>query len=768
MANKTKIILFCLLGLACLEPYGCNRKPGILKALSGDAYNFILISVDTLRADRLGCYGFKNIETPAIDGMARRGIKFELCIAQTPLTLPSHTTLLTGTYPAFHGVRDNGGFLVPQQLKTLAELFKEEGYATGAVVGAYVLDSKWGLNQGFDFYFDRFDISRKTGFSIADVQRPAGEAVSQALVWLKEQKSHPFFLFLHLYDPHTPYEPPSPFRGQYAQDLYLGEIAYTDSELKWLWATLGEEGLLERTIIVFCSDHGESLGEHGEATHGFFAYQEAIHVPLIFVLPFAPFQNRSVPDTVSLVDVAPTLLELAGIPVPPEVQGKSLLPFIDGSHSSGDGYAYAETFYPRFHYGWSEVKTIQNHRYKLILSPGRELYDLTADPEEEHDLAPQESRTALELERALGRFEEQAARGRLRENYQKVDAETLRKLASLGYLGTFGSEANDQTRVLLPSPRAKIGVFNRISEAKELSLRGDLVAAGRIMAEVIGEDPEIVDAYFIMGNICFKQKEYREAVAWLSRALERKPDYDFVVLNMAIAYVELDDPAKAEEVLTNFINSFPADPILYLTLGQIHLSREDYPQAIRSFEECLRLNSRSADAHNFLSRVYIILGDADKSSFHLARARELNSQLRNIAYNSAQIHEMMGESAEAERDYLTEIEHYPDNDNACFNLALLLIQRKDEDRAEEYLRKTVAINPEFSLGYLYLGKLQSERNTDIDQANLFLQKAVSLGLDARHLKLAYYLLAKNYLQAGDQARASRYARMIEELDKKSK
>jgi arylsulfatase A-like enzyme/Tfp pilus assembly protein PilF len=741
---------------------GCQKKADFSRLTAGKAFNFILISVDTLRADRLGCYGFKGIETPVIDEMARRGVRFERCIAQTPLTLPSHTTMLTGTYPFFHGVRDNGGFLVPPDITTLAEVFKENDYRTGAVVGAYVLDSKWGLNQGFDFYYDRFELERKEGFSLADVQRPGEEVISQALDWLGKEKDRNFFLFIHLYDPHTPYEPPSPFKEKYSHDLYLGEIAYTDFQLGRLWKYLEGRGLLKNTIIVFCADHGESLGEHGEGTHGFFVYQAGIHVPLIFVFPFKQLQNVSRSQTALLADVMPTILEMANLPSPSQVQGKSLVPFFCDSGSPPESLAYSETFYPRFHYGWSDLKSIQNSRYKLIVSPQKELYDLKVDPKETVNRASEEPRVVQKLEQEMNSLLKKYSQGQFQTDYRKVDEETKEKLAALGYVGGF-VDTGKAEEMELPSPREKIHIFNEISAAKEASLKGQLKKAQEIMMGVIRQDPEIIDAYFILGNIFFKQKNYPEAIRWFSEALARKPDYDFVVLNMAISYIEMGNLAAAEKLLTDFVSRFQADSILYLTLGDINLKQEDYPGAIKYLEECLRINPNSAKAYNNLARVYLILGDEEKALAHASKALELMPKLKNLHYNLAQIYEARGQVPEAIAAYEAEISQYPDNFSACFNLAFLYRRLGNEAREEEFLLKTTAINPEFPLSYVFLAELYSQKEGRGEEAISLLEKAVSLGLDQKHLKLAYYLLAKTYLRLGNQAQAARYAQKIKSL-----
>ena len=360
--------------------------PTFARLRQGRDFNVIVITLDTTRADRLPSYGCKDLETPTLDAFAARGVRFENCYAQTPLTLPSHTTLMTGTLPLFHGIRDNGGFFVPQELKTMAELFKDKGYETGAFIAAYVLDSKWGLNQGFDTYFDKFDLSKFKRISLGTVQRPANEILDQAVPWLEERKDKKFFAWLHLYDPHSPYEPPPPYDKLYADHPYLGEIAFADSQLARLWQFLESNDLLKKTFIVFAGDHGESLGEHEEQSHGFFVYQAAIHVPLIIVTPFPKLQGVISPEVTGLVDVLPTVCDMAGLPVPAEVQGQSLLPTFFGRRRKNTPLAYSETYYPRFHYGWSDLKTVQDGRYKLILAPVPELYDVVADPGEKKNL----------------------------------------------------------------------------------------------------------------------------------------------------------------------------------------------------------------------------------------------------------------------------------------------------------------------------------------------------------------------------------------------
>jgi hypothetical protein len=274
-----------------------------MRAGSWKGNNVLFVTIDTLRADRLPAYGGKNLETPAIDALAARGVLFERCVTATPLTLPSHTTIFSGTLPVHHGVRDNGAFTVPAELPLLAELFHAREYSTAAFVSAFVLDSRWKLNRGFDVYFDQFDTRQQNLLSIGDIERPAGDTVDAALDWLKRRDpAKPFFLWIHLFDPHAPYSPPPPFSEEYKDRPYLGEIAYVDSELGRLLRSIESDGLGDRTAIVLAGDHGESLGEHGENGHGFFLYEPSLHVPLMLVPPQRGRAARR-RELVSLVDV---------------------------------------------------------------------------------------------------------------------------------------------------------------------------------------------------------------------------------------------------------------------------------------------------------------------------------------------------------------------------------------------------------------------------------------------------------------------------------
>ena len=722
-----------------------------------DTFNCILITVDTLRADRIGCYGFAGVETPCMDLFATRGITFEKCVAPTPLTLPSHTSLLTGAYPTFHGVRDNGGFLVPPEIVTLAELFKQEGYQTAGFVAAYVLDSKWGINQGFDFYFDRFDLSRYKTISLGNVQRRGDEVISEALSWLEKHKHDKFFTWIHLYDPHTPYEPPSPYAEKYPGRPYVGEIAYTDSQLARLWQYLEKNDLVRKTFLVFASDHGESLGEHQESSHGFFIYQEGVHVPLIFVTPFDKIQGLRRSSVVSLVDVMPSLLEMADIPCPPQVQGRSLVPLFFREESNEERFAYSETFYPRFHYGWSELKGIQNERLKLILSPKPELYDLKNDPEEEENLATSHQEELKRLEALAEDFIAETSENAFQLDYRQMDEDTRQKLAALGYIGSFADPSSLQGK-RLASPKDKIGVFNQISKARELGLEGNFDQAISVINEIIKEDPDIIDAYFTLGNLYFKQRKFEKALEAFFEALDRKPDDAFTVINVANSYIQMSNLEEAEKFILSFLPSLPPDSLVNLVLGNIYNSQKKYDLAIEYYNKCLELNPYSASAYNALGEIYIIQDKITEAERYLRKALELNPGLLNVHYNYAQLHEKKGDLCQAVEEYRKELDNIPHNFRASFNLSRVFRMQGREEDELRYLEKTIEINSYFPLSYFYKARILLNRGENLEKAVSLVKKGIDLKPDQKDLPLGYFLLADLYNRLGNQALSQEYAK----------
>jgi arylsulfatase A-like enzyme len=435
--------------------------------------NVLLVTLDTTRADRLAAYGFSGIQTPFLDRLAREGVRFDQTASAAPLTLPAHCSLFTGRLPPQHGVRENGMVLQSSEV-TLAAILKAHGFQTAAITASFVVGSQFGLNQGFDEYLDALDDSGDGGGHRAGraLRRPANDVADRALDWLQAHERSRFFAWLHFYDAHAPYEPPEPYRTRYAADPYLGEIAFVDEQLGRVLRFLDARHLLDRTIVVVIGDHGESLGEHGERTHGLFVYEGVLRVPFIIRAPFTRLGGRHVDEPTRSIDMMPTVLDLLGIG-PPATQGRSLAGLMTGAERDLGLETYSESMYPRDHFGWSDLHATRAGRFKVIVAPRPELYDLAADPHELRNLYPER--------KLLG--DRMAARVRAVADVpgdpeppdvpsssppggsgSGVDSEARARLAALGYVGGSTERAvGNQTG--LPDPKDRIDLYNLITAA---------------------------------------------------------------------------------------------------------------------------------------------------------------------------------------------------------------------------------------------------------------------------------------------------------------
>jgi arylsulfatase A-like enzyme/Tfp pilus assembly protein PilF len=731
-------------------------EPGFGRLTQGRDFNVVLVTLDTVRADALGCYGRRDIRTPTLDALAAQGVRFESCFAQTPLTLTSHVTLMTGTQPLFHGVRDNGAFVVSPKMITMAELFKAKGYATGAFIGAYVLDSQWGLDQGFDVYYDKFDLKKFQRISLESVRRPANEVLDAALPWLEARKGGPFFAWIHLYDAHAPYTPPAPYDRQYAALPYLGEIAFADAQLLRLRRFLESNGLLDRTFIVVAGDHGESLGEHGEATHGFFIYRSTLRVPLIIATPFPQFQGIVSAEAAGLVDVLPTVCRMAGLPVPDEVQGRSLLPAFFGRSDRKPPLIYSETYYPRFHFGWSELKAVQNARYKLILAPEPELYDVAADPGEEHNLVSTEPRVYRDLSAEAETFMRKAGRNAYQLDTSNIDAKARERLSALGYVGSFTDQAKLRGKALA-DPKEKISVYNELAQARDLAKDGKPGVAIDAIRRVITADPDIPDAYFTLGSLLAQDQRPEEAVEAFKQVLERKPDEGFAAFNIVRIYEQMGQLEEAERFAMEYLRKGFEEPQLLLMLGNMKLLRKDYDAAIPYFERTLALDAESADSCDALATAYIAKGDLARAGDYLRKALALDPRLANVHYRIGWIAEKQGRVEDAEAEYLKEIEISPAHFKALYNLARIYGSTGRPDQERQMLEKGLAADPKFPLTYLYLARLDLARNERYAEAIDLAQKGIGLHPEPADLAMGYSLLSELYRRVGDAARSQDYA-----------
>jgi arylsulfatase A-like enzyme len=448
--------------LVSLKSFRPNLIPTKLDSLTptGGRFdlNLLVITLDTTRADAIGAYGGRAV-TPTLDHLASTGVVFEQASTVAPLTLPAHCSLFTALFPPSHRVHENGETLASQSV-TLAERLKARGFHTGAFVSSFVLDHQWGLNQGFDVYRD---LATQPGpIDRESLRRPADRVVDDALGWLHEVGGRRFFGWLHFYDAHAPAQPPPEFASPNGQDPYVGAIGFVDFQLSRVMTFLDERGLLDRTVIVIVGDHGESLGEHGEASHGLFVYESVMRIPLIIRAPSAGMQGRRMVDPVRIVDVTPTVLDLLGQPPAPATDGQTLVPLMNGAVKELKLEAYSESRYGFDRFGWSPLMALRQGRFKLILAPRPELYDLASDPHEMMNLYGQRAGLAATLTRRLQRIGQPADTERA-ANIPAMDSATRARLAALGYVNGFVSRSpRDAER--LADPKDRIELYRRFTE----------------------------------------------------------------------------------------------------------------------------------------------------------------------------------------------------------------------------------------------------------------------------------------------------------------
>jgi tetratricopeptide (TPR) repeat protein len=641
--------------------------------------NVLLVTVDTLRADRVGIYGNSPVSTPAIDKLAKRGTVFMRAFAHAPLTLPSHTSILTGLTPLAHGVHDNIDFVVSPENVTLAERLKAEGYRTAAFVSASPLDSRFGLDQGFDVYDDTFMAPGTPKTSPAE--QKAETTVGKALKWLESAGDGPWLLWIHVYDPHSDYAPPEPYRSRYKANPYDGEVAYTDFALGRLFRTLDEKAMSGRTVIVLTADHGEGLGDHGERTHGFLTYNSTLRVPLVIAAPgLGPARSA---EPVALSDIVPTVLDLLGLPVPAGLQGRSVRAALSGE-SIPPRKIYFECLSPYYEMGWAPIQGYIEGDKKYIDSPLPEVYDLASDLGERKNLASTAGRNGCgpALERLIAELTPEAPV----DSRAKTGAELKEKLESLGYLGSAGGSnksvftADDDPKTLLP-------LFNRIMDAYNLKSQGRHSEAVQELESLIREEKTLDAAYVNLASLYLDSKDRAKALEVLAAGWRRFPSsYDLLTSYVAnlvaaqrwrdvvevvdeapnlpqmehdgevwfcegLAFLKLRDTARAAaaferavaadgEYLAALYNAAAAHLSLFLRTKD----QEQGAEAIPLFLRVIALDPKNAEAHALLGRAYLESGQTDQAITMLETARNIKPDLVSVEYQ-------LGQAFLAKRDY---------------------------------------------------------------------------------------------------------------------
>jgi choline-sulfatase len=534
----------------------------------------ILISVDTLRADRLACYGYKKIHTPHFDSLGDGGTLFSAVDTPVPMTLPAHTSLLTSTYPFAHGVEENGQPVRPGAV-TLAGVLKSHGYQTAAFIGSYVLDAAFGLDQGFDVYDAPFR---------HDLRRNAEAVLRAATEWLSTHSDRTFFVFIHLYDLHQPYP-----------GGYNAQVSYVDEQLGRFQQFLADKGLAQKTLLVLTSDHGESLGEHREDTHGYFIYQSTLRTPLLIHWPATMGLHAArVEEPASLVDVAPTILQSLGIAAPPQFQGRSLL------KPDSDREVYSESLYARDHFGCAPLRSIRVGAYKYILSPKPELYDLSQDPAEQHNLYDRQKSQAHSLQERLQALESRYA-PQQKPAPLNVSPEVLSRIKSLGYLST------SRPRAAMggdgPDPKDRLDEYLRYGRGIMLSSTGYLPAAIHEFQEVVNQDPQNVLAHYYLAVCYHRSRRLDDAAKELDATLALAPDYWRAEELLGSIWLEKKDYPRAHDQFTHLLKTVPDDYGAHYNLGILAMQNGKQEEARRELCAATHADPDSTQARQALEKL---------------------------------------------------------------------------------------------------------------------------------------------------------------------
>ena len=622
-------VIVSWLATAASFAVGSPRK----EASSPDVF---LVTIDTLRADHVHCYGDERIQTPALDSLAKDGFRFAQAFSPSPITNTSHTTILTGLLPSSHGVTDFAVPLVATHL-TLAELLKKKRYQTAAFIGAVILDSKTlapGFDRGFDFY-DNFPQHSRSNLRWGRVERRGMDVVHRAETWLAAHPASPHFVWVHLYDPHDPYEPPAPYSLTYKDRLYDGEIAYADSALGTFVAYIKKKGWYENSLVVVVGDHGEGLGEHHEDTHGIFLYDSTTHVPLIIKLPGRRNSGRIVNEQVRTTDILPTVLDVLRVPLPERLDGESLKPYFDGTKSPVRT-ALGETDYP-LRFGWAPLRSVRQEGFKFIEAPRPELYNLKADPGELTNIYQPWDQTVKRYRAILTAVRSKVAPAPA--SAATVGQATLDELKALGYLGPAdaGSSTNVPEPSLLPDPKDKIEEQNLLHSAMMASEDNRPDDARRSLEKVLQLDPKSPTALRQLGELELRAGEYGKAAEHLKHAREVSPADATAALYEGQALQNVGDLAGARDALEVSLKLMPRQFPARLLLGKIYLGLKDIPASEDQFEAALLLQPRSVEAQLGLARTKVAGG-------RLKDAVEQLETLSKSQPNNAEIFELLGQA----------------------------------------------------------------------------------------------------------------------------
>lgn len=679
------LALFLILFLAAAAAVSSCKSPARPKDL-----NVLLVTIDTLRPDRLSCYSPKYLQTPQIDGLAARGALFERAFSHAPLTLPSHASILLGATPLAHGANDNGMCVVPRGAPNMAKTLKAAGYATGAFVSAFPLDSRFGLNEGFDVYDDKYPARPAAALDFPE--RPAEKTVASALEWLAARQGR-WFLWVHLFDPHAPYTPPEPYATRFAQDPYSGEVAYVDETLGKLFGAIDARGESGRTLVVLTADHGESLGEHGEMTHSYFAYNSTISVPLIV---FAPgLKAARIKDFVSHEDIFPSVCDLLGLQTPAGVRGRSFRPLLEGRSLTARPI-YFEALEGYYHRGAAPLRGVIDGSMKFMDSPVPELYDLATDFGESKNLASGKNLNSYKkvLEKAIGIETATSGAGAAA---RLTDRETAERLRSLGYASGPPAPAKkaygvaDDLKTLLP-------LEQKLVQAAQLSREGKADESVRLLEGLIQTRPDLTRAYAQLAELQYSLGRKDAHLRALEQgALANAGDFTMVSA-YGVALVEHGDFGRGVEALGRAITLFDQDPNVWGSLAEAYWKTGEFEKADEDFRKALALAPGDAIINGNFGNFCVAWGlktrnaDLVKRSFaYFETALATDPTLASVHNGLGGAWKLVGDTPKAIASWEKAVALDPAYDLPVYNLALALLETGDKTRALGLFRKYLVL-----------------------------------------------------------------------------
>ncbi len=660
-------LLFCL---AALFLSGCDRPA---------PQNLLLVTFDTVRADHMGYAGGASGVTPMLDAMAKRGTWFSTAITSQPLTLPAHTSIMTGLYPTNHGVRNNGTYVVPQEITTLAEQFQEQGYATHGIVSAFVLDSQFGLDQGFDSYNDDLSTGPKQKMFMFRERRATDTAI-QAVKWLEQErpKDRGFFLWVHFFDPHADYEPPPTIAARFPGDPYSGEIHYADYELGRIFKSLDQQKLLDDTLFVFTSDHGDGLGEHGEKTHGIFVYESTTRVPLIISGPGVKAGGR-VDQVVRTVDIAPTILDLFGMAPETPLDGWNLRPLWEGDEDQRQ--AYMETFVPRFNFGWAELRAVRSETLKVIDAPNMEVYDMAVDPDELNNLYVDDDHLDFEATAQVHDLDVIIEADPLYHGGHQqasMSDEVMERLAGLGYV--WGDETIDDGEERA-DPKDRISYYERFQAGQAHLRRDEIPQAIESISALLTDDPENVVAMGSLAGALADTGETERALEMYRKMIKLDPRRETAYLGAARLLKEKAEYEEAAALLESVMEMQPDNPASVVAMGDLLLAQDNYADGEIWYRKALVMDPNSMLSVSGLGNLLNRAGRIDEALELLNAGHKKDPTSQSVLYNLAVVTEKKGDRIAAEALYRQSI-HLDDGHAMSWNnLGSLLNKMGQKEKA---------------------------------------------------------------------------------------